>query len=296
MSHHQHVLKSDAPLSSASSSHHLPQTHDDDDDDVDALRQHLREAANNQQRNHHNPLAAEDDEDLGGGVGIEPGEITGPLTSTTTASRGSSGGGGLLLGVDDGGGCGGGGGSDVESERSAVTGASSGERQSRVHFCGECKKTFYNSYNLKRHVKAVHEGIAQGATKPAIRFKRKKEEDTSSNDDTQSQVSGLVDALLALSCVLDVVLAYSILGFDLSLLCQSLSLPCLLLHHDLILVITPFSIFFFLFPQTILCATLQSRIRGANSLVSPCYRRRRNSTLPIGRTHLPPLKVNSACP
>ena len=183
---HQHVLKSDAPLSSASS-HPLSQSHDDEDDDVNALRRHLREAANDQRRNHHNPL--EDDEDLGGGVGIEPGEITGPLTSASTASRGSAGG-GLLLGVDEGGGCGGGGGSDVESERSAVTGAaSSGERQSRVHYCGPWKKTFYNSYNLKRHVKAVHEGIAPGATKPAIRFKRKKDDETSSNDETQSQVT-----------------------------------------------------------------------------------------------------------
>ena len=184
---HQHVLKSDAPLSSASS-HPLSQSHDDDDDDVNALRRHLREAANDQRRNHHNPL--EDDEDLGGGVGIEPGEITGPLVSASTASRGGGAGGGLLLGVDDGGGCGGGGGSDVESERSAVTGASSaGERQSRVHYCGQCKKTFYNSYNLKRHVKAVHEGIAPGTTKPAIRFKRKKDDETSSNDETQSQVT-----------------------------------------------------------------------------------------------------------
>ena len=125
---------------------------------------------------------------------------------TSTSSCGSVVGGvGLSLGVDDGVGCGGnGGGSDVESERSAVTGgggASSvgtGEKQqqqqTRVHFCGQCKKTFYNSYNLKRHVKAVHEGgnqHAQATTKTAIRLKRKKDDDVSSNDDAQSQVTSI---------------------------------------------------------------------------------------------------------
>ena len=215
LSHHQHVLKSDAPLSSASS-HRLHRSDNDvdDDDDDDALRRHLREAANNRHRNHHNPLAAEDDEDLAGmgSVGIiEPGEITGPLTATTivmtpsSSSRvlGGSVSGGLSLGgMDDAGGLG----SDVESERSGVTGggaSSSGERQpttttttttasaaAKVHYCGQCKKTFYNSYNLKRHVKAVHEGninALQGINKAAIRFKRKND-DNESNDDTQSQV------------------------------------------------------------------------------------------------------------